>query len=221
MPGIRMAVSAGKPNRVCGSCTLCCRLVPVEGLGKAAGQRCRYQGHRGCKVYATLNQVSPECRLWSCRWLVDLHARELHRPDRVHYVIDIMPDFVGAADPGGGEPVNVPVMQVWADPAYPDAWRRDAALRRYMITMAGERGEATLVRLGNRSGLVIFPPNMMADGEWCEKTAGPSSGAWRNPLDDIRDAAGISPERDSMTSDEARARIHARGRAILSALKGD
>ena len=26
---------------------------------------------RGCAVYVQLENVSPECRLWSCMWLVD------------------------------------------------------------------------------------------------------------------------------------------------------
>jgi hypothetical protein len=32
-------------DRQCGDCQLCCKLLPVRTLGKAAGQRCKHQRH--------------------------------------------------------------------------------------------------------------------------------------------------------------------------------
>jgi len=81
-------------TRQCGDCQLCCKLLPVKSLAKLAGQRCSHQKHhKGCAVYKQLGRVSPECRLWNCRWLVADDTAELSRPDRSHYVLDLMPDF--------------------------------------------------------------------------------------------------------------------------------
>jgi len=41
--------------RVCGSCSLCCKLLPIPPLNKPAGKRCDYQRHgKGCTIYAPL-----------------------------------------------------------------------------------------------------------------------------------------------------------------------
>jgi hypothetical protein len=178
-------------NRRCGDCTLCCKLVPVEkNLNKPAGVRCKYQTHRGCRVYANLEVVSPSCRFWNCQWLADPETRELRRPDRSHYVIDVMPDYVGHQTIATGEVQNVPVMQVWIDPDYPDA-HRDPALRRYMVHVAETRQQATIVRYGNQRGRVIFPPSLASDGEWheMESIARAEDSPWHNPLDGIHKLA--------------------------------
>jgi hypothetical protein len=152
-----------RENRQCGDCTLCCKLLPVRSLGKGSGERCRHQQHhKGCKVYANLLAVAPECRLWNCRWLVD-EAGDTSRPDHAHYVIDVMPDFI-RADDGDGNIVEVPVVQVWVDPRYPDA-HRDPAFRAWLDA----RREVALIRYSSGDGFVLFPPSRMASGEWLEK----------------------------------------------------
>ena len=41
-------------TRQCGSCTLCCKLIPVEELHKAAGQRCQHvRAGKGCSINST------------------------------------------------------------------------------------------------------------------------------------------------------------------------
>ena len=115
-------------GRQCGGCTLCCRLLPVAEIGKLAGHRCQHQRHaKGCAVYA---HAPVSCRAWSCAWLVDEDAGALSRPDRAHYVIDIVPDFVKMVWPDGRVD-KLPVLQVWCDPAFPNA-HRDPALRAYL-----------------------------------------------------------------------------------------
>jgi hypothetical protein len=153
--------------RQCGSCTLCCKLLPVKSLGKPAGQRCCYQRHTGCKVYDRLEQVSMECRAWNCRWLVNDDAADLSRPDRSHYVIDVCPDFITLSYNDTGEKINVQVVQIWVDPAYPYA-HRDPALRAWLLRR-GEENIAALVRYSNQEGFALFPPNMSSDGEWHER----------------------------------------------------
>jgi hypothetical protein len=154
--------------RACGECTLCCKLLPVRSLNKGAGERCQHQSHaRGCKVYARLESVSPECRLWSCRWLVNDDAADLSRPDRSHYVIDLMPDFVSLRDDATGELQHIQVVQIWVDPKHPDA-HRDPALRAYLERRAQDN-IIGLVRWNDLDAIALFPPALSADRQWHEK----------------------------------------------------
>lgn len=155
-------------SRECGSCTLCCRLLPVKGIGKPALTRCKHQRHhKGCAVYHQPEKGFPrECGLWSCAWLKNVDAAELRRPDRSHYVIDLLPDYITAEQPDG-PPVVVPVVQIWADPKYPDC-HRDPELRAWLIRRNGFAG---IVRYGSDEAIIIFPPYMMANREWLERSS--------------------------------------------------
>lgn len=157
--------------RQCGDCQLCCKLLPVRSVAKLAGQRCSHQSHaKGCKVYDRLAMVSPECRLWSCRWLVEDDTADLRRPDRSHYVIDIMPDFVTVRNDETGALEHIQVVQIWVDPRFPDA-HRDPALRAYLERRAKERIIA-LVRLDDEKSIALFPPSLSEGGQWIEKGNG-------------------------------------------------
>jgi hypothetical protein len=157
--------------RTCGSCSLCCSLLPVRALDKAAGERCKHQRFSAkgacCRVYSDLWQVSPECRAWNCRWLVNNDTAELSRPDRSHYVLDLMPDFVTLRDDATGALQHVEVVQIWVDPKHPDA-HRDPALRGYLERRAQEN-VVGLVRWDNEKAMAIFPPALSADGQWHEQ----------------------------------------------------
>jgi hypothetical protein len=133
-------------------------------LHKPAGKRCRHQRHgKGCAIYP---RRPPPCAVWSCRWLVRDDTHEIARPDRVHYVIDIMPDYVRAKPNDGGVEMTIPVIQVWVDPAYPDA-HRDPALRRYLERRSAE-GMAAIIRYSESRGFVLIPPALAHDHVWHE-----------------------------------------------------
>ena len=181
-------------TRACGDCTLCCKLLPmsaaqnaaanrtaasmvehgllsikelagmVKVFDKPAGQRCPHQRHhKGCAIYA---KRPLGCRVWNCRWLVNNDCNDLSRPDRSHYVIDVMPDFVTLADNDTGARTNVEVVQIWVDPDHPDAYR-DPALRAYM-ERRGQEGITSIIRYSPDKAVTIFPPSMSKDGEWHE-----------------------------------------------------
>ena len=168
-------------TRQCGDCQLCCKLLPMHDneellrgrppLHKAAGERCRYQRHhKGCAIYADRPWA---CRMWNCRWLVNDDAAELSRPDRSHYVIDVMPDFVTVVDNATGEKTNVQVVQIWIDPDCPDA-HRDPALRRW-LERRNEQGlgqVAALIRYNARDAITLIPPSMSQDRQWHEYREG-------------------------------------------------
>src|SRR5215471_6379523 len=111
-------------------------------------------------------------RWWSCRWLVNDDTAELSRPDRSHYVLDIIPDFITLTDNDDPDkrPSNVQIIQVWVDPKYPDA-HRDPALRDY-LKRRGEEGIAALIRYSARDAFVLFPPAMTGSGEFVEHRTG-------------------------------------------------
>lgn len=155
-------------TRQCGDCQLCCKLLPVKSLDKEAGHKCKHQRHhKGCAVYARLATVSPECRLWNCRWLTEDDTADLRRPDRSHYVIDLVPDFVTLRDEETGEANHIQVVQIWVDPDYPDA-HRDPALRAYLERRAKDN-IIGLVRWDNERAIALFPPELSADRQWHEQ----------------------------------------------------
>jgi hypothetical protein len=160
-------------KRECGDCQLCCKLVPVVPLQKPAGTACQFQKfHKGCTVY-NKPAMPPECSLWNCRWLIDDDTSELSRPDRSHYVIDVMPDFITISNEDGSTQ-NIQVAQIWVDPKHPDA-HRDPALRRWMVRRA-EEGIACLIRFNSRNGFAIFAPPFDVNGQWHEIESGMKPG---------------------------------------------
>lgn len=171
----------GTGARQCGGCTLCCKLLPVHhgaavnGIDlpgswhKAAGERCRHQRTgKGCAVYRKPGFPTC-CAFWNCRWLTGNDTDGLRRPDRSHYCIDIMPDFITLTE-GDEKTANVEVVQIWVDPKYPDA-HRDPALRAY-LARRGKEGIAAIIRYSSSEAFVLFPPAMTSDGEFHERHDG-------------------------------------------------
>lgn len=154
-------------KRKCGDCQLCCKLVPVKSLGKAAGERCKHQSHsKGCKIYDHRPNC---CRIWSCAWLMADRAdtADLRRPDRSHYVIDMMPDFIEVTYDGDDKTHRIPCVQIWIDPRYPDA-HEDPALRAFLLRR-GEDRYVSVIRLNGHDAFTLWPPNMTEDGQWHEQ----------------------------------------------------
>lgn len=180
-------------NRQCGGCTLCCKLLPIRdgvktgdthliNFHKPAGQRCQHQRiGRGCAVHDQPALKPTSCSFWSCRWLTGDDTADLSRPDRSHYVIDMVPDFITVTDHGVRHQLQV--IQIWVDPNHRDA-HRDPALRAY-IERRAEQGIAALVRYDEHEALAIFAPRFSATQQWQEvpsrSTAGRQQAA-RNAL---------------------------------------
>jgi hypothetical protein len=173
-------IAEGEPKRRCGDCQACCKLLPIKSINKKAGERCKHQRfHKGCAVYRKKG-FPMDCALWSCRWLVGQGVIDdgIGRPDRVHYVIDIMPDYVTGMDRDGNKQA-FEVVQIWVDPRYPDA-HRDPALRAWLerIRTAG------LVRLNAYDAFAIFPPSCSYDRQWHE-VASPMDGEEAHTLAEV------------------------------------
>ena len=153
-------------GRSCGSCQACCTLVPVaRPLDKPAGARCQHLRAKGCGIYAT--RPSP-CRYWNCAWLYQPETADMRRPDKTGYIIDPMLQTILIDH----DPVSV--IQVWIDPARPDA-HRDPALRAYLNRMGERHRTPAIVRWSypggqeGRDAMVLIPDSLSANGEGFEK----------------------------------------------------
>jgi len=164
--------------RRCGDCQLCCYVMPTAEIELPANTRCEHQCRKGCAIYA---RRPFSCRAFSCQWLIGVDVGR--RPDRTHMVVDPLPDFVTAVPDGGGEPVNIAVVQVWVDPRYPDA-HRDPAFRRWLDSV----GKFALIRYGSDEGFLLAPPSRTG-GQWVEQGTSKQA-APAHTLADVLDAVG-------------------------------
>lgn len=168
--------------RRCGGCTACCDLLPVRDLAKPALHRCQHQRTgKGCAIYA---QRPPSCQIFSCRWLLGEGTETMRRPDRVHYVVDVMPDFIEIEVPGKLEKDKIPVVQVWCDPKFPDA-HRDPELR----AMLDREEHIALIRFGSLEGFVLVPPSR-GGGQWQEHRSNVKTSGRQHSVSEILDVTG-------------------------------
>lgn len=159
-------------GRVCGTCTLCCKLLPVPALNKKALVRCAFQTSKGCRIHdkATFPDT---CRTFACRWLADRTTQALSRPDRSHVVIDMNVDEFQMPDPETGEPYLVGAYQMWVDPAFPNAWRTPE-IKAWIQMKRRTEQIPTLIRYGNDRVIAVFAP-ADDDDQWQEVERRPMS----------------------------------------------
>lgn len=151
-------------GRSCGSCKLCCTLIPVDAvdLQKPANVKCKHVCAKGCRIY----HHRPEpCAYWSCRWLIDPDTAALRRPDLAGYAIEPERGTIKVDK----QPIDA--IQVYVDPARPDA-HRDPTLRAYLALLGARFKIPTIVRWGNdRDGMLLIPPALREDGKWHEQVS--------------------------------------------------
>ena len=141
------------PGRSCGSCSLCCKVVGVEELGKPIGAWCRHcNRQKGCGIYETR---PPSCRTFICQWMLAADLGPEWKPDRAKFAM---------LKSGGGRHLTV-----FADPGNPSAWRRSPyyeSLKKWAAQ--GVRNPADLhlvdVMIGVRC-IVILPDREVEIGD--------------------------------------------------------
>lgn len=117
-------------DRTCGSCTLCCKLLSVDELGKPVGQWCeRCDPKVGCGIYPDRPQ---SCRDFTCLWLQG-GVPEHWRPDKLRAVL--------WPEPGEGS-----VIMISEDPKGPESHKREP-LAGWMDTLQ-EKGVVFVVIRG-------------------------------------------------------------------------
>jgi hypothetical protein len=100
----------------CGSCSLCCKVMGIEELGKPRNTWCPHcDKGKGCRIYDTPAKPA-ECTKYTCLWLYsqrfedpNLRLPERFRPDRTKVVVDTF------------EHPNYRAAIFWIDLSYPDA----------------------------------------------------------------------------------------------------
>ena len=102
-------MSSPTPARECGSCSLCCKVVGVEELGKPEGTWCQHckPGFHGCTIYKDRPQG---CRDFTCAWLESVNIPDFMAPILSHVVI------MGNLEGDG--------IVALVDPARQEAWKR-------------------------------------------------------------------------------------------------
>ena len=102
------------PGRVCGSCSLCCKLLRIEELDKPAGRWCAHctAGRDGCNIYDTR---PPSCRSFHCSWLINPELGAEWRPTTAKMVLYYE------------RPARR--LAVHVDPEFPSAWRGEPYYR--------------------------------------------------------------------------------------------
>ena len=96
------------PGRTCGTCTLCCKVMSIDVLGKPVGQwcvHCRIGG--GCGIYV---QRPDPCRAFHCLWVANPFP-DAWAPALTGVVLDV--DMDGHR------------LVARCDPDDPMAWRRE------------------------------------------------------------------------------------------------
>ena len=132
------------PDKSCGTCTACCRVMGVPELSKPPQQRCTHCDiGRGCKIYA---DRPTSCREFECGWL---QASPNAMPDRLR------PDRCGVVftDLASGQGI-VARCDIW----HPTAWQAPHVLRFLRAAAAG--GIVVFARAGTRLWAIG------ARGEW-------------------------------------------------------
>ena len=95
------------PGRTCGSCTLCCTVMPVAELKKPIGIACPHVvAGKGCGIHPNR---PPSCRQFFCGWRLDPNIDALWKPDICGFVL-----FVN---------LHYGALTLMVDPARPLAWR--------------------------------------------------------------------------------------------------
>lgn len=128
-------------QRSCGGCTLCCKLLGIGELDKAAGEWCPHCAvGSGCTIYE--RRPAP-CRTFLCGYLVWPVAGEHWFPARSKMII--MSVFEGKR------------LAIYVDPGRPNAWREApyyADLKRWAAFGARD-GRQLVVSVGRRSILIL------------------------------------------------------------------
>jgi hypothetical protein len=119
-------------ERICGTCSLCCKLPYVAELKKPIDTWCRHArpGNGGCSIY---RDRPTSCRGFICGWLSDeLKVGDEWFPTHCKMIIS------RAAEKG---------FLIIVDPAYPNAWRREPY---YGQLLALAQRNLVKIRVGRR-----------------------------------------------------------------------
>ena len=83
-----------RTKRECGSCSLCCKILPVEHvpeISKPVGEWCKHcRPGEGCGIYQSRPAI---CSAFACMWLMDPSLADYWQPSRSKIVVRQVPDL--------------------------------------------------------------------------------------------------------------------------------
>jgi hypothetical protein len=128
------------PEKSCGDCTLCCKVMAIEELEKPVGSWCPHcQPGSGCLIY---DSRPAECRSFRCLWLVNDLLDRRWKPSKSRFVLTTSEDGI----------------EVRCDPGYPDAWRKEpfgSEIRQWALS--GETHDVTVVVIVGDRMILVTP----------------------------------------------------------------
>ena len=134
------------PDKSCGSCTLCCKLLAIAALEKPRDRWCDHCAPgRGCGIYETR---PPECAHFECGWKIDDRLGPEWRPDRCKFLL--------AYD------AKARRMVVHVD-ANADTWRRDPFIGGLRNVAADVAGSGGMVMVVQRNRTMVIQPDRDID----------------------------------------------------------
>ena len=122
--------------KTCGTCTLCCTVVPVKEIDKRSFTPCRHLRtiiHKhgpGCSIYP---ERPFSCKGLACVWLDMPEIEEQYRPDRVGFVVDTQLDVVTV---NGNDRV---AAQIWVEQGHEEDWRYSEAAHKFLDALFGNK----------------------------------------------------------------------------------
>lgn len=172
------AIVSAAPGKSCGTCTLCCKLMAIEELGKPHGTWCVHAiPGKGCGIYA---ERPGSCRAFHCGYLASPVLSEEWHPARAKIVLMFVQSGIIAL----------------VDAGRPDVWKAAPYYQQFKTWSAAflEHQRQVLVRIGNRT-IVVLPNEdvdigLLLPGEnvIIEKADGPAGVTYR-----ARRAAASAP----------------------------
>ncbi|MBY0613424.1 MAG: hypothetical protein K2P80_14695 [Beijerinckiaceae bacterium] len=125
-----MQTQAAK-KRDCGSCSLCCKLLPVAALYKPQNEWCKHcVPGKGCASY----RLRPKaCRDFSCLWLTEDFLDDSWKPSNSKFVM--MWEFEEKS------------LTIVTDPKLPNAWKAEPYYTALMALCEKHLAEDRLVML--------------------------------------------------------------------------
>jgi Fe-S-cluster containining protein len=130
-------------GRSCGTCSLCCKVLPVPELNKPAGEWCVHcVPGSGCAVHA--DRPDP-CRQFFCAWRLDPGLGPEWKPEACRFVL--------AMDPAHQ------ALMVMVDPGMPLAWKREPyySRLRQLSEVSFRQDKKVLVNL--RGNITVILPD--------------------------------------------------------------
>jgi hypothetical protein len=127
-------------NKICGGCTLCCKVMAIEQLAKPVGTWCPHcEPGRGCKIYP---ERPAECQTFSCLWLVNELLDQRWKPSKSRFVLTTSEDGI----------------EVRCDPGFPDAWRKEPFRGEiHQWAVSGESHDVTVVVIVGQRMILVTP----------------------------------------------------------------